>query len=426
MLSPEEYLQLVIRNLQPHALPAVTVDFHEAVDRTLAQDVTAQLNVPPFNNSAMDGFAVRTVDFSGGPPYVLRVVRDIAAGTREIDGVSSSDAGDGAIDAMAARIMTGAPVPSWADAVVKIEDTEAPRGASEAPAQVTIGVKPTAGQNVRFAGEDVRVGDTVLKAGNTLNALAISTLVSIGQTRVSVVRQPRVAVISTGSELVDPGVVPEFGQIPDSNSVLISHLAQAAGAQVVGVYRSGDTARSFAQTLELAAQDADLIVTSGGVSMGAFDPVKEFGQAHGFTFEKVAMQPGKPQGHGIYRGDSGDDVGVLSLPGNPVSVAVSFALFVAPTIAKLLGKEVSEQPELLSARAGASWKSPAGRRQYLPGKLTCSRGELEITPIHALGSGSHLVASLAQADALAVVEADVDHVAQGDLVNIQLMGVKRW
>ncbi|MBM7824540.1 molybdopterin molybdotransferase [Arcanobacterium pluranimalium] len=418
MLSPEEYLQLVIENLQPHRLSCEVVDFDQALDRTLAQDVTAQLNVPPFNNSAMDGFAVRTADFSGEPPYVLPVVCDIAAGTHDI----SSDCSG----SVAARIMTGAPVPSWADAVVKIEDTDAPRGASKAPVQVTISVKPTAGQNIRCAGEDVRIGDVVMQAGTTPSALAISTLVSIGQTQVQVARRPRVAVISTGSELVDPGVTPEFGQIPDSNASLIAHLAQAAGAQVVGVYRSGDTADTFAKTLDVAAQDADLIVTSGGVSMGAFDPVKEFGLAHGFSFEKVAMQPGKPQGHGTYRRDSGHDVGVLCLPGNPVSVAVSFTLFVAPVIAVLLGKDMAAQPGCISALAGASWKSPAGRRQYLPGKLTFSRGELEITPIHALGSGSHLVASLAQADALAVVEADISHVAQGDRVNLQLMGVKRW
>ncbi|WP_124054422.1 molybdopterin molybdotransferase MoeA [Arcanobacterium ihumii] len=421
LITPEEYEALIFNNLQPKLTETIRVPFHKSSGYTLASDVHAELNVPSFTNSAMDGFAVRTADFYGEAPYHFRVITDIAAGysvnssdNQNADDAQGTDTGTLGI---AARIMTGAPVPSWADAVIKVEDTNAPHGASRMPDTVKINILPKVGQNIRRAGEDVHVGDVVLRAGHTLNAYALSTLVSTGHGSVEVRQKPRVAVISTGSELVDAGEALGEGQIPDSNSVLISHLAQEAGAEVVGIFRACDTAENFGATLIKAAAVADIVITSGGVSMGAYDPVKEFGLANGFTFQKVAMQPGKPQGHGLVS-DGEHKTCVLCLPGNPVSVAVSFFLFVSPVLDAMLGKTKVSRAVPVKVKAGADWKSASGRRQYLPGRLTSNGSELQITPIHSLGSGSHLVASLAQANALAVVDDETVFVTRGDMVSV--------
>ena len=200
--------------------------------------------------------------------------------------------------------------------------------------------------------------------------------------------------------------------IPDSNSTLLALLVREAGGEPT-IARVADTAEEFDRALPA---DADLIVTSGGVSMGAFDPVKEYGLAHGWTFEKVAMQPGKPQGHGM-----AGDVPLIALPGNPVSVAVSFRLFVRPFMARLLGQPddlADFAPKCPVARAGASWSTPAGRRQFLAAKLIRGADGDVVVPVHELGSGSHLVATMHAADVLAVVNADVEGVSEGDLVKV--------
>lgn len=244
----------------------------------------------------------------------------------------------------------------------------------------------------------------------------------MGHGVLTVRRRPRVAVVSTGSELVGPGEVPGPGQIPDSNATLVAALLRARGHDVAVVHRVADDVGALAAALEAAAADADLVITTGGVSAGAFDVVKEATTSRGFTYTAVAMQPGKPQGHGVVESTRGRSL-VLALPGNPVSVFVSFHLFARPVLDAMAG--TPRRPGLLAARAAAGWTSPRGRRQYIPVRLTAPASLADplptVVPTHPLGSGSHLIASLHRANAIAVVPEDVLAVAAGDLVPVLLV-----
>ncbi len=478
-LSVEAYVAEVLAALTP--LPAVDTPLFAAHGLVLAQDVTAALPVPPWTNSAMDGYAVRARDTESAvpqAPVILPVAGDVPAGTAPAPLVPGT----------AQRIMTGAMLPENADAVVKVEDTDQAPGPHPPPAEVGIRVAARPGLNVRQAGEDVGIGDSVLTAGTLMTATAVASLASVGLSAVRAFPRPRVAVVSTGAELVEPGQELPAGAIPDSNSLLLAGLVAEHGARLASVSRSVDTAESLATALIEAARGADLIVTSGGVSAGAFDPLvmlaedDEDGEngentADGtvrLRLSKVAMQPGKPQGHGVVRIEDGGthrQVPIITLPGNPVSVLVSFITVVAPALARLAGRDSVPGPlpgsgvrrphDALSmrARAAAAWRTPPGRRQHIPVRFvqaparasvedvegmedmensapgaaaesteraecaerTESTGStaspvLWVEPTHRLGSGSHLVASMAAAEALAVVGEEVAEVAVGDEV----------
>ena len=477
-LSVEAYVAEVLAALTP--LPAVDTPLFAAHGLVLAQDVTAALPVPPWTNSAMDGYAVRARDTESAvpqAPVILPVAGDVPAGTAPAPLVPGT----------AQRIMTGAMLPENADAVVKVEDTDQAPGPHPPPAEVGIRVAARPGLNVRQAGEDVGIGDSVLTAGTFMTATAVASLASVGLSAVRAFPRPRVAVVSTGAELVEPGQELPAGAIPDSNSLLLAGLVAEHGARLASVSRSVDTAESLATALIEAARGADLIVTSGGVSAGAFDPLvmlaedDEDGEngentADGtvrLRLSKVAMQPGKPQGHGVVRIEDGGthrQVPIITLPGNPVSVLVSFITVVAPALARLAGRDSVPGPlpgsgvrrphDALSmrARAAAAWRTPPGRRQHIPVRFvqaparasvedmedmensapdaaaesteraecaerTESTGStaspvLWVEPTHRLGSGSHLVASMAAAEALAVVGEEVAEVAVGDEVGL--------
>ena len=480
-LSVEAYVAEVLAALTP--LPAVDTPLFAAHGLVLAQDVTAALPVPPWTNSAMDGYAVRARDTESAvpqAPVILPVAGDVPAGTAPAPLVPGT----------AQRIMTGAMLPENADAVVKVEDTDQAPGPHPPPAEVGIRVAARPGLNVRQAGEDVGIGDSVLTAGTFMTATAVASLASVGLSAVRAFPRPRVAVVSTGAELVEPGQELPAGAIPDSNSLLLAGLVAEHGARLASVSRSGDAAESLATALIEAARGADLIVTSGGVSAGAFDPLvmlaedDEDGEngentADGtvrLRLSKVAMQPGKPQGHGVVRIEDGGthrQVPIITLPGNPVSVLVSFITVVAPALARLAGRDSVPGPlpgsgvrrphDALSmrARAAAAWRTPPGRRQHIPVRFvqaparasvedvegmedmensapgaaaesteraecaerTESTGStaspvLWVEPTHRLGSGSHLVASMAAAEALAVVGEEVAEVAVGDEVGL--------
>ena len=465
MQALEDYVAELLAALEP--LPAVVLPLAEAHGLVLAEDVPAALPVPPWTNSAMDGYAVRAADAAKADrsPVVLPVGGDVPAGAVP----APLEPGT------AQRIMTGAMLPEVADAVVRVEDTDQEPGPRPLPERVEIRAAPRPGLNVRRAGENVGVGDPVLGAGAVLSAAALSALASTGAGSVRVVPRARVAVVSTGAELVDPGAALPVGSIPDSNSVLLSGLVVEHGAALASVTRSADTAASLAGALTAAAASADLIVTSGGVSAGAFDPLtmlaedraaldqdRAAGAAIRLRFARVAMQPGKPQGHGTVRADDGREVPLIMLPGNPVSVLVSFRTIVAPALARLMGhdgvggtRETSGSgggPAALvlpragarppvRARAAEAWKTAGGRRQYIPvrfvpapagaaapGTATAetvprpSDGAVGpaywVAPTHRLGSGSHLVASLPAAQALAVVAAGTPAVGVGDEVRL--------
>ena len=431
MIPLEDYVSQVLEALSP--LEGGRVPLGRAHGRVLAEDVTAAVPVPPWTNSAMDGYAVRAKDTTGAcpqTPVVLPVSGDVPAGA----------APQPLAEGTAQRIMTGAMLPEGADAVVKVEDTDQAPGPHPIPERVEIRAAATPGLSVRRAGEDVAAGDPVMAAGTRLSAAAISALASVGLGSVLVRPQVRVAVVSTGAELRDAGQALEPGTIPDSNSLLLAGLVAEQGAACTSVARSGDTAEALAEVLRQAAAGADLIVTSGGVSAGAFDPLTMLAQAQRgeeapvhLDFVKVAMQPGKPQGHGWVLADGGRRGPVICLPGNPVSVLVSFTTIVAPALARLTGQDAAGGAEPLpgrpglTARAAVGWRTPPGRRQHVPVRFTEAptgsdvssglgdgAGLPWVTPTHRLGSGSHLVASLPAAQALAVVAAEVEAVEVGD------------
>ena len=397
MLSVEQYRERVIGLAT--RLPAEECALGAGFGRVLDEDLVARLTVPPFDNSAMDGFAVRSAD-AAGEGRRLRVVGDIPAGASHAPIVGPGET---------ARIMTGAPLPPGADAVVPVEDTDQPLG--EAPLSESVVVGATSpGRHVRRRGEDVTVGDVVLRAGQRWTPAAAGAAASIGYATVRLRRRPKVAVLASGSELVPPGRPLGFGQIPDSNSFLISGLVERFGGEVMLARAVSDDAAEFREALAEAA-GADLIVTSGGVSVGAFEVVRQVVEGD-VEFVKVAMQPGKPQGCGLLCRPDGRSQALLALPGNPVSVFVSAWVFLRPLLAAFQGTDAPWPSRRVAA--AESWKTPPGRRQYIPVVLTGDGAR----PAHRLGSGSHLVASLHLAEALAVVPAEVEAVAAGDVLEV--------
>ncbi|WP_106815281.1 molybdopterin molybdotransferase MoeA [Microbacterium timonense] len=406
----EEHLGVVLSAVT--ALPVERVSLAHAHGRTLREPVRAAVDIPVFDNSAMDGFAVRFTDVAAAAPdtpAVVRVVADLPAGT-------ASDPRLGAGEA--ARIMTGSPVPSDADAIVPFEDTAA--GLADSLATATVLRAPQrVGVHIRRAGEDVRAGDVVLPAGELIGPLQLAAAAAAGVAELVASRLPRVAVVSTGSELVEPGSPLRRGQIPESNSVLLAALAAEAGAEVVRRTSVPDDPGALesvvAKVLDPdSAARADVVIFSGGVSAGAYEVVKTT-LTGAMEFSKVAMQPGKPQGFG--RLESG--ALLFGLPGNPVSAAVSFEVFVRPALLALQGRnDISRR--IIRLAAGTGWRTPPDRRQYLP--VTIDRSDprsWRVLP--ATSGGSHLAGGLGRAEAYAIVPAEVQAVAAGDLVDVMLI-----
>ncbi|GAA4637943.1 molybdopterin molybdotransferase MoeA [Actinoallomurus vinaceus] len=348
----------------------------------------------------MDGYAVLASDVASAAetsPVTLSVVGDIAAGDQGAYGIGPG---------LCARIMTGAPLPGGADAIVPVEWTDG------GTAKVTIRRSATPGHYIRRAGEDVTAGQTVLPAGTRLGPAQIGMLAAVGRARVLVRPRPRVAVLSTGSELIEPGRPVGPGQIWDSNSFALTAAVTEAGGVGFRQGTVGDDPREVLATIEEQLAYADLIITSGGVSMGARDVVKEVLSGLGtMRFEKVAMRPGKPQGFGLLD----DHVPVFTLPGNPVSAYVSFQVFVRPALRALQGLPPAP-PRTVRARLTAPIISPDGLRHYLRAAVAYGEGEPRVTP--AEGQGSHQVFALASSNALIVVPEDVTERAAGDLVDV--------
>ncbi|KON75531.1 hypothetical protein M768_06245 [Cellulosimicrobium cellulans F16] len=407
----------------------------DALGRVLAGDLVAPVAVPLFRNSQMDGYAVRAEDVAGASadaPVRLAVAAEIPAAP----GVPPRLA-----PGTAARIMTGAPVPEGADAVVPVEDTVAgtfsgtPRPDTAAPTgdvsgpgashAVEVRVPRSVGDFVREAGSDVRPGDVLLPDGTVLAPHHLAAVAACGVGSVRVVARPRVAVLSTGSELVAPGETPGPGQVFDANADALGAAVRRAGGDVVLTARCGDDAARFGAVLAEAAAVADLVVTSGGVSQGAYEVVKdvlagsgavggpdadqEVGRtmSPGVTFRSVAMQPGGPQGFGTVHGTP-----VLTFPGNPVSAQVSFAMFLREPLERAAGLPAVDR--VRTAVLADALSSPAGKRQLLRG-ATGRGGTVRVVG----GAGSHLVASMARADVLVDVPADVEEWDAGTEVEVR-------
>ena len=395
----DEHLSIVldaIGTIEPIELPLL-----DAQGLLLAENIATEFPLPSFDNSAMDGYAVRAIDTrdaSSADPVQLLVVGDVAAGAK-----SRSGMGPG----LAMRIMTGAPIPAGADAVIPLEETD--RGL----ARVTLHRPVHTGNCIRRAGEDLEAGRPALSAGAALGPQQLALLAAIGRDRVVVRPRPRVIVLSTGSELVEVGRRPAFGEVIDSNSYMIAAAAKDSGADARRIGIVPDDHAMLLDALESQLLRADILITSGGVSMGAYDVVKEaLSELGTVEFTRVAMQPGKPQGFGHI----GNRIPIFCLPGNPVSSLVSFEAFVRPAIRKLLGKRQLQRATVQAvALEGAT--SPHGIRQYRRGVLHReAAGGSGVSFIG--GAGSHLIGSLALSNCLVVIAEDETEILPGRLVTV--------
>ncbi|MGW5350025.1 molybdotransferase-like divisome protein Glp [Streptomyces sp. NPDC004031] len=430
--SVTEHLDSILGQLAP--LEPIELQLLDAQGCVLVEDVTVPVALPPFDNSSMDGYAVRVADTrsaSSEHPAVLEVVGDIAAGGGEPPSVGPGQA---------ARIMTGAPLPPGAEAVVPVEWTDGGTGGGPATTmtahsvdperaggEVRVHRGPSRGQFIRTRGSDVGAGELALAAGTVLGPPQIALLAAVGRASVTVRPRPRVVVVSTGSELVQPGDTLGPGRIHDSNSFALTAAARAAGAIAYRVGAVVDEVETLRATIEDQLVRADIIVTTGGVSVGAYDVVKEAlsslgGAMYGaedqpggdnghVEFRKLAMQPGKPQGFGRI---GPARIPLLALPGNPVSAYVSFELFVRPAIRTLMGVGPVHRDVVRAACVTAIDSSPEGRRQFLRGRY--DHASRSVTPVG--GAGSHLVAALANADALIVVPEEVTSLEAGADVDV--------
>jgi molybdopterin molybdotransferase len=386
-----------IRPVDPVWVPLVHAD-----GSVLAEQVTSTTPLPSFDNSAMDGYAVRAADLGGASadtPVTLPVRGEIAAG----------DTGDYRVEpGSCLQIMTGARLPEGADAVVPVEWTDG--GAAEALFRQA----PEPGNAVRHRGDDVAEGAVLLPQGTLVGPVQVALLAASGHGEVLARTPPRVAIISTGNELVEPGTPLIPGQIWESNSFMLAAAARRAGA-TVRRHRLRDDPAVVLSTLEGLVSDADLLITSGGVSMGGeHDVVKAALSKLGtITFRKVAMQPGMPQGFGVLGPDA---TPIFTLPGNPVSAYVSFILFVQPALDALKNHSPQRQP-LAQAALTMSVRSPGGRRSYLRGLLDPARE----TVVPLTGQSSHQLGALAQANALIIVPEDVTRMEAGEGVDVMCL-----
>jgi len=399
--SVDEQLSTVLANIG--SIDPIELTLLDAQGLLLAEQVLADAPLPGFDNAGADGYAVRAVDLkqaSATQPLVLPVVGDVMAGSRSVSGMGPG---------LCMRIMTGAPIPPGADAVVPTSDTDS------GVARVAIRRSVRTGENVRRAGEDLAAGALALGPGATLGPQQIALLAAVGRDRVLVQPRPRVVVIAVGSELVDVAKRPGYAQVPDSNSYMLSAAARDAGADAYRVGVIEDDHARLLDVLDSQLLRSDIIITTGGVSQGAFDIVRDaLGQLGSVEFIDVAMSPGAAQGFGTL---GRERTPIFCLPGSPAAALVAFEVFVRPAIRKLLGKRTLHR-QTVQALALERIDSVADRREFRRGVLH-REPDGRYSVALAGGTGPHLVASLAAANCLIVIDEEVTEVVPGARVSVQ-------
>jgi len=397
MITVDRALEIVLEQIQP--LEVETVALEDSANRILAEDVRADIDLPPFDRARMDGYAVRASDVQVAPSR-LKIIGEVAAGL-EFQGTIEHG--------QAVKIFTGAPIPRGADAVQKVEVTRV----IDSSVEILEAVKP--GQFITPHASEIAAGKIVAESGREIGPAELSVLASFGYARVAVSRRPRVAVMSTGSELVDVSTKPSAAQIRNSNSYTIAGYAQLAGAEVEILNTIEDTPEATRDALIRAAKDRQIVVTSGGVSMGDYDLVKASLKEIGaeIFFDKVIIRPGKPI---VFA--RRDETYFFGLPGNPVSTSVTFNVFVKPAIRKMLGDK-SPVRSNLRARLVDKLRDSSSRRSYLPGDLYINDGIASIRSLR-WGGSSDLVAFM-KANALIIVPEEVHEIEADSLVDVMLL-----
>lgn len=398
MITVEEALDTILKEIRP--LGEESTDILSASGRVLAEDIKALRNNPPWDNSAMDGYALKAGDTKdAGPenPAKLKVIYDLPAGAVPKGPVSNGEA---------VRIMTGAPVPEGADAVVMVEKTEAGQGFTLIKAEAKLG------ENIRKSGEDFKAGDVVIKAGSLVRPAEVSMLATIGMPFVLVKKRPRVAVLSTGDELCDINEVPPQGKISNSNGYALSALVAETGAVPINLGIARDTKESLHEKLR-SAMDADCIISSGGVSVGDYDFVKDVLKEMGSSmiFWKVAMKPGKPLAFGVIGGKP-----AFGLPGNPISSMVAFEQFVRPALLKMAG-HANIFRKTIQARLTKDLKIKPGRMNFIRAELKLEDGGLSATPLEGQGSG--IISTMVRANSFIIVPKDSQGFKKDEAVKVQ-------
>jgi len=385
-------------------LDPVTLPLGEALGLVTTGPIDAPEAVPPFANTAMDGYAVRAAD-SAGAPVQLRVVGSLAAGAAPGVAVGPGEA---------VRIMTGAPMPAGADAVVMVEHTTPADGGTA----VVIGRAARPGDHVRGAGEDIEAGQEVFPAGTVLSPGHLGVVASTGRTAVEVVRRARVGVLSTGDELVDSGAPLQPGQIRDSNRPMLLGLVRQAGCEAVDLGRCADTADEIRTAVRRGAEACDAVITSGGVSVGDFDYVKvvlDELSGGSMRWMQVAVRPAKPFAFGVV-----GDTPVFGLPGNPVSSMVSFELFARPALLAMMGHAGVDRPRVLAVADEAFVRRPDGKLHLVRVRVEAGAdGRHHVRS--AGGQGSHMLRAMALSNALALLP-DGTGVQEGGNVDVMLLG----
>jgi len=408
LLTVDEARARILSKFQP--LSSELISLTQSANRILARDVIAADDLPLFDNSSMDGFAIRALDSSNAAPaspLTLSVVADIPAGSSPTIFLAPGQA---------ARIMTGAKLPKGADAVIPVEETDFNNrdAGSTAPKQIRIEKSIQSGENVRPRGMDVHAGDVVLHKGQRINPQTAGILAMLGFSNIEVYKRPRAALLSSGDELLEVNAPLESGKIRDSNSYMLAALIESTNAEVIRLGVAKDTRASVTNLIEQAVeQSVDLIISSAGVSVGAFDYVKEIVESNGtLDFWRVNMRPGKPLAFGNYK-----NIPFIGLPGNPVSAFVGFEVFVRETLGRLSGNPDGNR---LTVRVRCEEDVMSdGRESYLRAKLNIQNGVYIAKLTGHQGSGNLL--SLVQADALLIIPAGVKCVPAGQEVSAWLL-----